>query len=184
MNTQRHKVFVSYHHDNDQYYRNLFEQLFASSGYDIMVSKSVQIGDIDPYLQTETIRQKIRDEYLRDSTVTVVLIGTQTWQRKHVDWEIGSSIRDTRLNSRSGLLGIFLPTYPLTNNKFNPHTIPPRLYDNWINENQRFAELYKWNTDPNEVQKWIHKAFENRNKIMPDNSYPSFVYNRTGTQWQ
>ena len=81
MNTQRHKVFVSYHHANDQYYRNQFEQLFANH-YDIMVSKSVQIGDIDSNLGTETIRQKIRDEYLRDSTVTVVLIGTQTWQRK------------------------------------------------------------------------------------------------------
>ena len=42
--TKRHKVFVSYHHANDQYYRNRFEQLFSST-YDIMVSKSVQIGD-------------------------------------------------------------------------------------------------------------------------------------------
>jgi hypothetical protein len=182
MSTQRHKVFVSYHHDNDQLYRNLFEQLFASSGYDIMVSKSVQIGDIDPNLQTETIRQKIRDEYLRDSTVTVVLIGTQTWQRKHVDWEIGSSIRDTRLNPRSGLLGIFLPTYPLSSdNKFNQYTIPPRLYDNWKNN---FAKLYNWNTNPYTVQQWIHEAFLNRNKILPDNSYTSFVNNRTGSQWQ
>ena len=45
--TQRHKVFVSYHHANDQDYRNYFEGLFANI-YDIMVSKSVQIGDIDP----------------------------------------------------------------------------------------------------------------------------------------
>ena len=93
----RHKVFVSYHHDNDQAYRNAFENLFANT-YDIMVSKSVQIGDIDPNLKVETIRQKVRDEYLRDSTVTVVLIGSATWQRKHVDWEIGSSIRHTQLN--------------------------------------------------------------------------------------
>lgn len=106
MVTKKHNVFVSYHHDNDQYYRNEFEKLFVNH-YDIMVSKSVQIGDIDSNLNTETIRQKIRDEYLRDSTVTVVLIGTQTWQRKHVDWEIASSIRDTKLNPRSGLLGIF-----------------------------------------------------------------------------
>ena len=91
-NAPRHKVFVSYHHANDQAYRNYFEKLFVDT-HDIMVSKSVQIGEISPNLQTETIRQKIRDEYLGDSTVTVVLIGSQTWQRKHVDWEIGSSIR-------------------------------------------------------------------------------------------
>jgi hypothetical protein len=180
MNTSKHKVFVSYHHANDQYYRDEFEKLFDQI-YDIMVSKSVQIGEIDPNLNTETVRQKIRDEYLRDSTVTVVLIGTQTWQRKHVDWEIGSSIRDTKMNPRSGLLGIFLPTYPLTyDDKFNPYTIPPRLYYNW---KCGYAKLYKWSTNPHFVKSWIHEAFQNRNKILPDNSFPSFVNNRTGDRW-
>ncbi|MFH1913912.1 MAG: TIR domain-containing protein [Pseudomonadota bacterium] len=87
-----HKVFVSYHHANDQAYRDAFEGMFSLlSG--VFISKSVQIGEISPLLATDTVQAKIRDEYLRDSTVTVVLIGTQTWQRKHVDWEISSSIR-------------------------------------------------------------------------------------------
>lgn len=180
MNTLRHKVFVSYHHANDQYYRNAFENLFVNV-YDVMVSNSVQIGEINPLLNTETVRQKIRDEYLRDSTVTVVLIGTQTWQRKHVDWEISSSIRQTQYNSRSGLLGILLPTHPnFGSDKYNPYIIPPRLYDNI---KCGFAQLYDWNTNPYIVQQWIHKAFQDRNKILPDNSFPSFVNNRTGERW-
>ena len=124
-----HNVFVSYHHtEPDQTYRNNFEKFFANI-HEIMISKSVQIGDIDQNLQTDTVRQKIRDEYLRDATVTIVLIGANTWQRKHVDWEISSSIRDTTKNPRSGLLGIFLPSYPMgEGNTFNPKTIPPRLY--------------------------------------------------------
>ena len=179
----RHKVFVSYHHDNDQVYRNQFEELFSDI-FDIMVSKSVQIGDLDPNLNTDTIRQKIRDEYLRDSTVTVVLIGAETWQRKHVDWEIGASIRQTQYNPRSGLLGIVLPTYPRPYGKPNEyfvHTIPPRLYDNIQRE---FAQIYNWSNDPNLVQSWIHEAFKQRNRIDPDNSYPSFRYNRSGERWQ
>ena len=56
---------------------NLFEGLFSDI-HDIIVSKSVQIGDLDLNLKTDTIRQKIRDEYLRESTVTVVLIGAET----------------------------------------------------------------------------------------------------------
>lgn len=180
-NSPRHKVFVSYHHANDQVYRNHFENLFVNI-YDIMVSKSVQIGEIDPNLQTETIRQKIRDEYLSDSTVTVVLIGSQTWQRKHVDWEIGSSIRETKNSSRSGLLGIILPTYLRSDqSKYDPYTIPPRLYDNIQCE---FAKIYNWNKDPATVQKWIHEAFDRRNRINPDNSFPSFVNNRSGDRWQ
>jgi hypothetical protein len=184
MPTNIHKVFVSYHHtEPDQTYRNNFETLFANY-HEIMISKSVQIGEISQNIQTETIRQKIRDEYLRDSTITIVLIGNNTWQRKHVDWEIGSSIRQTQFNSRSGLLGIFLPSYPLNDNKFDPHTIPPRLYDNWKDEKNRFAHLYKWSNNPAEVQGWIHKAFEDRNKITPDNSYPIFANNRTSEKWQ
>nr|WP_320114045.1 TIR domain-containing protein [uncultured Desulfuromonas sp.] len=182
LNQPRHKVFVSYHHGNDQYYREEFEQLFSNM-YDIMVSKSVQIGDINPNLPTETIRQKIRDEYLRDSTVTVVLIGSQTWQRKHVDWEIGASIRNIRHNARSGLLGILLPSYPRPygkpNNYFH-YTIPPRLHDNI---ECSFAKIYNWNPNPTVVQSWIHDAFENRNKVNPNNSYPSFVNNRNAERW-
>ena len=177
----RHTVFVSYHHANDQAYRNAFENLFSNI-HDIIVAKSVQIGNIDPNLKVETVRQKIRDEYLRDSTVTTVLVGSQTWQRKHVDWEIGSSIRDTQYNPRSGLLGIILPTYPRQDQtKYDPHTIPPRLYDNI---KCGFSKIYNWSNNPAEVQTWIHEAFERRNKVLPDNSYPSFVNNRTGGRWQ
>ena len=78
--------------------------------YDI-VERSVGDGDIEDNLRVETIRRRIRDEFIADATVTVVLIGPATWQRKHVDWEIGSSLRATRTNSRCGLLGILLPSH-------------------------------------------------------------------------
>ena len=181
-NQPRHKVFVSYHHANDQYYRNYFENIFSNM-HDIMVSKSVQIGDISPNIQTDTIRQKIRDEYLRDSTVTVVLVGSETWKRKHVDWEIGASIRNTQFNPRSGLLGIILPTYQRPYNEPNKYfhtTIPPRLHDNI---QCGFAKICGWSDSPTEVQSWIHEAFQRRNNVNPDNSYPSFVNNRSGDRW-
>ena len=179
----RHRVFVSYYHTEDQYYREWFEHLFSDI-HDIMVSESVEMGDIDDtQLSTERIRQIIRDRYLRDSTVTVVLVGAHTWQRKFVDWEIGSSIRQTQNNSRSGLLGILLPTYlrPIgASNKYDPYTIPPRLYDNI---KRGFARIYNWSDDPLTVQGWIHEAFKRRTEVMPDNSCDSFKYNRSGERW-
>lgn len=179
--SQKHKVFVSYHHANDQIYRDYFESLFTDV-YDIMISKSVQIGDIDINIKTETIRQKIRDEYLSDSTVTIVLIGEETWKRKHIDWEISSSIRDTKNNSRSGMIGIILPTYPrLDIYKYDPYTIPPRLYDNI---KSGFASIYNWSDDPNEVQGWIHEAFLRRDKITPNNSRNLFRENRSQNQYK
>jgi len=179
----RHKVFVSYYHAEDQTYRERFEGLF-SDAYDIYVSKSVEMGDIDTDLKTETIRQKIRDDYLRDSTVTVVLVGAHTWQRKYVDWEIGSSLRHTQFNSRSGLLGILLPTYPRPPghpNNYDIHTIPPRLHDNIT---CGFAKLYDWSDNPAEVQSWINEAFKRRHENpSPDNARLSFKNNRSGERW-
>ena len=172
----RHNVFISYHHANDEYYKDKFERLF-SEVYDILETKAVGDGDIDPYLKTETIRQKIRDDFIRSATVTVVLIGPETWKRKHVDWEISSSIRDTKLNSRTGLLGILLPTHPSYSRKeYDPCTIPPRLYDNTECD---FAEIYNWTTDPYEVQDWIHAAFNRRKRINPDNAREMFRKNRS-----
>ena len=167
----RHRVFASYYHAEDQDYRERFELLFSDI-HDIMVSESVEIGDIDPYLNTETIRQKIRDEYLRDSTVTAVLVGSHTWQRKFVDWEIGSSIRHTEKNKRSGLLGIMLPTHRDSGrDRYTAGFIPPRLHDNIA---CGFAKLYNWSDDPHTVQSWIHDAFKRRTEITPDNSRDSF----------
>lgn len=174
-----HKVFVSYHHENDQKYRDRFEEILRGS--EISIVRSVQIGDIDPNLKTDTIRQKIRDEYLRDTTVTIVLIGKETWKRKHVDWEIGSTLRDTQLNPRGGLVGILLPTYPLlANGNYSNNTIPPRLYDN---RKIGYADIYLWTENPSAIQKMIHVAFERRNKIIPDNSRLSFGHNRAGDYW-
>lgn len=178
--SNRHNVFISYHHENDEDYKNEFEKLF-SGVYDILETKAVSDGDISPDENTETTRQKIRDEFIRSASVTVVLIGSETWKRKHVDWEISSSIRDTELNSRTGLLGIILPTYPRNStSKYNYCTIPPRLYDNI---ECKFAKIYNWSNDPHTVQELIHKAFLRKNKINPDNSRDMFAKNRSNNSW-
>jgi hypothetical protein len=178
--SNRHKVFVSYHHKNDQEYKDRFNRLFGDI-FDIIVPWSVEEDEIDPELPTETIRQKIRDEYLADSTVTVVLVGRETWKRKHVDWEISSSIRNTQNNPRSGLLGIILPTYPGSSGQYNPYTIPPRLYHNI---KCGFAGIYDWEEkNPLKLQDWIHRAFLRKSSMQPDNSYTLFAKNRDGDRW-
>jgi len=104
----KHKVFISYHHANDQWYKE--ELLRLNRVYDVFIDASVDTGDIDDSLPADTIRQKIRDEYLRDSTVTVVLVGTETKNRKHIDWEIYSSMFNGTVNKQSGVLIINLPS--------------------------------------------------------------------------
>ncbi len=146
----KHKVFISYHHSNDQAYK---EALIESNLYnDIFIDASVDTGDIDENLSDESIRQKIRDEYLRDSTVTIVLVGTETKNRKHVDWEIYSSMYDGQINNKSGVLVINLPTTGCT-------------YHTAAHGEQEKSELYPRTTNWTTIK--TRKEYEERYPYMP-----------------
>ena len=173
--TRRHKVFVSFH-SKDKRRRSKFVNML--DGY--IVDKSVRDGDIDETLKAAEIRRQIRDGFIADATVTVVLVGCCTWQRKYVDWEIGASLTDTRHSARCGLLGILLPSHPnYGKDSYNPRLIPPRLASNLDSKNP-FAALYDWTGNRDELAERINWAFLRRNRDPPpDNSYTHFAKNRT-----
>lgn len=102
-----HKVFISYHHSRDQRYKDWLVNLGECGS--IFVDRSVDTGDISDHLSDADIRVRIRDHYLRDSTVTIVLVGKETKRRKHIDWEIYSSMYDGSVNKKSGIVVINLP---------------------------------------------------------------------------
>ena len=172
----RHKVFISYHHAKDQKYADMLRAALAGD----IVDKSVHEEDIDDRnIKTATIRQKIRDEYIADATVTIVLVGPETYTRKHVDWEIGSSIRKTKKNPRCGLLAILLPNHPDYRKPRRATLIPPRLAAN-LKGQDSYAEMYNWpeNNSLVRIRKWIHKAFLRRDGTPPNNSLMPFKNNR------
>ena len=175
--TLRHKVFISFH-ENDIDYKESFVRMMGKR----IVDRSVDTGNIDDAgLKTATVRQKIRDEYIRDATVTIVLIGPRTWQRRHVDWEIGSSIRNTKRNPRCGLLGIVLPNHSnYGKEQLDPRLTPPRLADNCTDDDP-YSLIYDWPKPwtPAKVAEWIHRAFVRRNGTPPNNSRGPFGRNRT-----
>lgn len=67
-----HKTFISYHHRNEQYEK---DQIIEQYGGDDFIDTSVHDGDINTDLPEEAIMRKIREEYLGNSTVTLVIIG-------------------------------------------------------------------------------------------------------------
>ena len=109
-------------------------------GHEIIIDKSVDTGDISDNLSNEQIRQKIRDEYLRDSTVTIVLVGLETKKRKHVDWEIYSSMIDGKVNKKSGILVVNLPSTNCANftawHDDEKETVYPEN-ERWVSINSR-----------------------------------------------
>lgn len=107
----RHKVFISYYHNEDQYYKNELLRQNEFSGYDAFVDWSVHEKEIDDTdLTSERIRQIIRDDYIKDATVLILLCGENSKHRKHIDWEIHAAMFNTKKNPQMGILVVNLPT--------------------------------------------------------------------------
>ena len=109
----KHKVFVSFHHANDQEYKDALVKFGTESG--IFTDGSVNMGEIPDDWDAQKIREYIRDEHLKDTTVTILLVGTETKNRKHVDWELYSSMFNGKKNKKSGILVINLPSVNCSN---------------------------------------------------------------------
>lgn len=159
INSVRHKCFISYHHgdphlsNGDQHAAEIFVSNF-SGNYEVFISRAVGIDqDIIDSTNSDYIMRGIRERYLTDSTVTIVLIGRCTWARKYVDWEIASSLRNDPINKRSGLLAILLPNVP------DSTQIPPRLSDN---VNSGYAKYYRYPSTPQNLASMISEAFDAR----------------------
>lgn len=143
-----HKVFVSYHHANDQKKAEYLRDTYGSNN--TLLDKSLDEAYED--MSDDEILAAIRTEHLKDSTVTIVLIGSETANRKWVDWEIYSSLRPYGDRSRNGLLGIYLPTAGAT---------PARLQDNI---DSGYAVTMKWENISWQLESKIQAAFDNRSK--------------------
>jgi hypothetical protein len=159
LNDTKRKTFVSYYHKDDQDSRTKFENLFG----DLIVSKSVEDGDIDSDNSDEYIKQLIQKEYLSDTTVLVVLIGPKTKCRMHVDWEISGALNLKVGDSNAGLLGIKLPGHPdFGTGKHNYDLLPARLSDNL---KTGYAIIRDWTDDRVKMQSYIEEAFANRSSM-------------------
>lgn len=103
-----HKVFISFHHANDQWYKD--ELVKRGTENKVFIDGSVDMGEIPDNWDAQHIREYIRDNHLKDTTVTILLVGTETKNRKHIDWELFSSMFDGKVNKKSGILVINLPS--------------------------------------------------------------------------
>ena len=138
------KVFISFYNKDIEAKQKLLQ---LNNQHQIFVDGSVDTGDITDDLTDETIRLKIRDEYLRDSSVTIVLFGNETSRRKHVDWEIGSSMIDSIKSKKSGIIVIILDSLISENNSLIPtekirKMVSPEMLESEWGKDWRVKENY------------------------------------------
>lgn len=154
----RHKLFTSYYHYDDQYYK---DQFVSNFGY-MFINTSVGLGDINSDVSAEYIKQLIQKEYITDSSILIVLVSPNTKKRKHIDWEISAAL-SKKVGGYSGLLGILLPTFPVSfDRKYYLSDLPGRLADNVTSG---YTDIYLWNDiiiNPYWLYNAINTAFNRR----------------------
>ena len=161
------KVFVSYHHDNDQYWYNTFSHHFGTV-YDMVTDNSLD-REVES-TNASYIRQSIRENNIAGTSLTIVLCGPESWKRRWIDWEIQMT-----LNKEHSLLGIVLPTN--LPNVQNNYSVPDRLADNI---NTGYAHWIHWTTEPNVLVYAIATAKEKaRFTSKIDNSRESMKRSRS-----
>lgn len=161
------KVFVSYHHDNDQQWYDSLIKL--CSEYDLITDDN-SLDRLIHSDDTEYVMRKIREDYVTGSSLTIVLCGSETWKRKYVDWEIYAT-----LEKEHALLGIILPSSQT--NQQGQYIVPDRLA---TNVTSGYAHWTVWSTDPKTVNSAISSAkIKANNTRAIDNSQEMMTRNIT-----
>jgi len=172
----RHKCFISYHHD-DQDEVEAFVDTFG----DVFIAKALGVSSDDDFIDSDDkdyVMRRIRELYLKDSTVTMVLLGKCTWSRRFVDWEVASTLRNDPNNKRSGLMAINLPSAPDSGKR-----LPDRVSDNITGGKgtDGYARWWVYPSSGASLRSWIDIAFESRTSLghLVDNARDLFKNNRS-----
>lgn len=161
-----HKCFISYH-AADKAAVDAFCKKFRGS----FIRRGIQMeGDIIDSNNTDYVMQRIRQLYLQDSTVTLVLIGKCTWARRFIDWEVQASLRQPKDGYPNGLVAVKLwESYA---------KLPNRVR---INVDSEYAKFYKYPTSSTRLSNMIDEAWNARfdKAHLIENPRDRFSYNRT-----
>lgn len=184
-----HKAFLSYHHANEQ---DLKDYIIDNFGGENFIDKSVSDGDISTTINEESIMRKIREEYLADTTVTVVLIGAETKNRKFVNSEIQASLWGDNYNGLIGVIrdeiydsvfspstcsntdcgcGLDLRTIGWGYDYYLPYLVKANhVYEKIVphyNDTDVFCTLIKYSTFISNPEFYIDQAFDKRKAMEP-----------------
>ena len=186
-----HRCFISFKKE-DIYYKNEIQKWERENKVD-MIDKSLNTpinSDDEDY-----IMRRIREDYLSDSTVTIFLIGSHSsenlgWdEQKYIKRELQASLYNGEGNTRSGILGVVLPSmyseifkgqyicsicYNSHNSvDINDRTVIKEFSRNYYlnnhgkcaySEDDRYCVLVKWSDFAQNPNGYIEQAFNKRNQ--------------------
>ena len=153
----KRRVFIS-HYRGDRGEVDQFIDYFANRE-GVFTPYVLGANDNDDFINSSNpdyVMQQVRAKYLRDSTVTIVLMGRCTHSRRYVDWEIKSSVAQGQ-TLPNGLSGIILPSRGA-----NAY-LPDRFEANWQSGHANcYARYWQYPSTSQILGNWIEDAYSSR----------------------
>ena len=158
----KRKVFISYCHlDQEEAetfvakWRNVFTARALGMAFD-----NAMINSNNPVY----VMSRIRADYLGDSSVTVVLVGTCTHSRRYVDWELKASLQRGD-STPNGVVAFLLPSAHNHNGQQYPY-LPDRLADNYrYLDNTTYARYWFMPETEAAMRQCIETAYQSRTTL-------------------
>lgn len=153
----KRKVFISFYQGDRPEAERFIEKWAEREG--VFIPKALGVSDdADDLINSDNptyVMNQIREIYLGDSTVTIVLVGSCTHSRRYVDWELKTTLRKGTYTP-NGLMGIILAS------KGSSAHLPERFRANWKKKGSCYARYYVAPTAASQLEGWIDDAFDAR----------------------
>lgn len=158
----KRRVFISYCHLDQAE-----AEQFVVRWKDVFSARALGMAFDNAMIESNNpayVMSRIRADYLGDSTVTVVLIGTCTHSRRYIDWELKASLQRGD-GTPNGLVAFLLPSAHNHNGQLYPH-LPERLASNYrYLDNTTYARYWFMPETEVSMRQCIETAYQARTTL-------------------
>lgn len=169
-----HKTYLSHHPDDQSQVGQFLEQFDYLNNLAIHRPQGELEQDIEREDNKHKLIHKMRQRYLKDSTVTLLLLGPCTYTQRSVDLELLASLhhgQDVMADPDedilpNGLVAVMLPHY-------QENGFPDRLNENLrVSETQPipYAKVIPYPDDKATLAAAIKEAYTRRQTLLPNNT--------------
>lgn len=136
------KVYISCYNNNDREYKNKLISLNKERNntiFELIKSETKQYISLDP--KQDGFTKWIKNKYLRDSEVLILLVGLETKNRKHIDWEVRAIMEENALYKKGGIMIVYLDDVVNKYGNRIPRSVLPKvLAENFGTQTAFFVE--------------------------------------------
>lgn len=158
----KRRVFISYCHLDQKE-----AEVFVATWRNVFTARALGMAFDNAIINSTNpayVMSRIRADYLGDSSVTIVLVGTCTHSRRYVDWELKASLQrgDSVPN---GVVAFLLPSAHNHNGQQYPH-LPDRLSANYrYLDNTSYARYWIMPETEAAMRQSIETAYQARTTL-------------------